>query len=78
MTAAIFPFPPRIPRKPNCTAIVRTIDGCFRALYEVHVIDLEGCKRKIASELFFGDAFKLADELADRIELEGEEDDFPF
>ena len=78
MTAAIFPFPPREPHKPNRTAIVRTGDGCFCALYDVHVIDFEGCKRKIASELFFGDAFKLANELANRIELEGEEDDFPI
>ena len=78
MTAPIFPFPPRIPRKPHRTAIVRASDGCFRALFDVHVIDSGGCERKVASELWLRDALKLARELADRIELEGEEDDFPF
>jgi hypothetical protein len=78
MTAPIFPFPPRIPRKPHRTAIVRTSDGCFRALYDVHVIDLGGCKRKLASELQLHDAVKLANELAETIVLDGGDDDFPF
>ena len=68
---------PHIPHKPHRTAIVSASDGCFRALFDVHVIS-GGRERKVASELWLRDAFKLANELADRIVLEGASHDFPF